>query len=149
MPTQTVDFTEWTPDQPSVVQNLSTAKNVIATVIGYAPFPSSVNYSQAASESLNSVFVARYSGSTFVYAGGTTKLFKLDGSDFSMDDVSKSGGYTGITKWNFCQFGDVVIAANNVNKLQYSSGSTFADLAAAAPIAKYVAVVRDFVEQLI
>lgn len=145
MPTQTIEFTEWTPDQPSVVQNLSTAKNVIATSIGYAPFPSSVNYSQAASENLNSVFVARYSNTTSVYAGGATKLFKLDGSDFSMDNVSKSGGYSDITRWSFCQFGDVVIAANNDDKLQYTTGSTFADLSVDAPIAKYVTVVRDFV----
>lgn len=145
MPTQTIEFTEWTPDQPSVVQNLSTAKNVIATSIGYAPFPSSVNYSQAASENLNSVFVAKYSNTTSVYAGGATKLFKLDGSDFSMDNVSKSGGYSDITRWSFCQFGDVVIAANNEDKLQYTLGSTFADLSVDAPIAKYVTVVRDFV----
>lgn len=145
MPTQTIEFTEWTPDQPSVVQNLSTAKNVIATSIGYAPFPSSVNYPKAASENLNSVFVAKFSTTTSVYAGGATKLFKLDGSDFSMDNVSKSGNYSGVTRWSFCQFGDVVIAANNEDKLQYTLGSSFADLSVDAPIAKYVTVVRDFV----
>lgn len=145
MPTQTIEFTEWTPDLPSVVQNLSTAKNVIATQIGYAPFPSAVNYSQAASESLNSVFVARYSGTTSVYAGGATKLFKLDGADYTMDNVSKTGNYASVVKWNFCQFGDVIICANNINKLQSATSGSFDDLNASAPIAKYVTVVRDFV----
>lgn len=145
MATQTIEFTEWTPDRPSVVTNLSNAKNLIATIIGYAPFPSAVNYSQAASENLVSAFVARYGSTTSVFGGGATKLFKLDGADLSMDDVSKSGGYTGITRWSFCQFGDVVIAANNVNKLQSFTTTAFADLAAAAPIAKYVTIVRDFV----
>lgn len=145
MATQRIDFTEWTPDQASIVKNLSDAKNVVATVAGYNPFPTAVNYSQAASENLNSGFAARYSSTTSIFAGGTTKLFKLDGADFSMDDVSKSGGYTGVEKWNFCQFGNTVIAANNINKLQAYTTTAFADLAAAAPVAKYVTVVRDFV----
>ena len=143
MPTQTIEFTEWTPDQPSVVQNLSTAKNVIATSIGYAPFPSAVNYSQAATEDLNSVFVAKYSTNTSVYAGGATTIFKLQGSDLSLAAVGT--GYSNVSRWRFCQFGDVVIAANNEDKLQYTLGSSFADLSVDAPIAKYVTVVRDFV----
>ena len=64
-----------------------------------------------------------------------------------MDNVSKAGDYAGITKWRFVQFGDTVIAANNVNKLQYwtlGSSTLFGDITQ-APIAKYVAVVRDFV----
>jgi len=148
MPTQRITFTEWTPDQPGIVENLSAAKNVIPAAIGYIPMPSAVDYSSSASENLNNVFAGRFSTTTTVFAGGATKLFKFDSSDLSMDDVSKSGGYTAIVKWNFIQFGDTVIAANNVNKLQswtLGSSSLFADLAAAAPIAKYVTVVRDFV----
>lgn len=30
MATQRITFTEWTPDQPSIVENLSIAKNVVA-----------------------------------------------------------------------------------------------------------------------
>jgi hypothetical protein len=65
-----------------------------------------------------------------------------------MDNVSKTGNYSNVDRWRFVQFGDTVIAANNVNKLQYftlGSSTTFDDLAAAAPIAKFVTVVRDFV----
>jgi len=148
MAIQRVTFTEWTPDLPGVAENLSVAKNVVPTSIGYAPFPTAVDYSAAASENLNNVFAGRFASTTTIFAGGATKLFKFDSVDLSMDNVSKSGNYTGIERWNFIQFGNTIIAANNVNKLQgftLGSSTTFDDLAAAAPVAKYVAVVRDFV----
>jgi hypothetical protein len=56
MATQRVTFTEWTPDLPGIAENLSVAKNVVPTAIGYAPFPTGVDYSGAASETLNNVF---------------------------------------------------------------------------------------------
>lgn len=148
MPTQRIEFTEWTPDQPSIVENLAMAKNVVPAAVGYNPLPLAVDYSAAASEDLNAVFAGRFSSTTNVFAGGATKLFKFDSSDLSMDNVSKSGNYSGVDRWNFVQFGDTIIAANNVNKLQgftLGSSSLFADLAVAAPVAKYVTVVRDFV----
>lgn len=148
MATQRITFTEWTPDQPSIVENLSVAKNVVPAAVGFVPFPTAVDYSAAASENLNNVFAGRFSTTTNVFAGGATKLFKLDGSDLSMDNVSKAGNYANVERWRFIQFGDTVIAANNVNKVQaftLGSSTTFDDLAAAAPVAKFVTVVRDFV----
>ena len=148
MTTQRITFTEWTPDQPSIVENLSVAKNVVPAAVGFVPFPTAVDYSVAASENINNVFAGRFSATTNVFAGGATKLFRLDGSDLSMDNVSKTGNYSNVDRWRFVQFGDTVIAANNINKLQYftlGSSTTFDDLAAAAPIAKFVTVVRDFV----
>jgi hypothetical protein len=148
MATQRITFTEWTPDQPSVVENLTYAYNVVPAGVGYNPFPTAVDYSASASEDLNNVFAGRFSSTTNVFAGGDTKLFKFDSSDLSMDNVSKSGNYSGVVKWNFVQFGNTIIAANNVNKLQgytLGSSSTFDDLNAAAPVAEYVTVVRDFV----
>ena len=150
MATQRIEFTEWTPDRPTTVTNLSLVKNVIPAVIGYIPFQLSVSYSNAASESLNNVFAARFSDSIGIFAGSASSLYKMDGATLNLSDVSKTAAasYSGITKWNFIQFGDTVIAANNKDKLQsYTIGTStrFADLAAAAPIAKYVTVVRDFV----
>ena len=148
MAIKNITFTDWTPDQPSIVENLSAAINVIPSAVGFNPFPLPVDYSQAASENLNSVFAGKFSTTTTVFAGGATKLFKFDSLDLSMDDVSKSGGYSNVDRWNFTQFGNTVIAANSINKLQawtLGSSSAFSDLAVAAPIAKYVAVVRDFV----
>ena len=148
MATQRITFTEWTPDLAGVAENLSIAQNVVPTALGYNPFPLAVDYSAAASENLNNVFAGKFSATTTVFAGGATKLFKFDGADLSMDNVSKTGNYSNIQRWNFTQFGNTIIAANNVNKLQaytLGSSSTFDDLSADAPVAEYVTVVRDFV----
>jgi hypothetical protein len=148
MATQRIAFTEWTPDLAGVAENLAVAKNVVPSALGYNPFPTAVDYSAAASEDLNNVFAGKFSSTTTVFSGGTTKLFKFDGADLSMDNVSKTGNYSSVVKWNFTQFGNTIIAANNVNKLQgYTLGSstTFDDLNASAPVAEYVTVVRDFV----
>jgi hypothetical protein len=141
-----IQFEEWLPDQPSIT-SLRDAKNVYPTSIGYAPFNNQEEFSLAASENLNTVFGGKYGDEVVIFAGGDTKLFKLDATDLSLNDVSKSGGYSG-SKWKFTQFGKVIIAANNQAKLQswqIGTSSAFADLNTNAPIAKYVTVVRDFV----
>jgi len=141
-----IQFEEWLPDQPSIT-SLRDAKNVYPTSIGYAPFNNQETFSGAASENLNSVFGSKIGDEVGIFAGGATKLFKLDATDLSLDDVSKVGGYSGGT-WKLTQFGSVIIAANNQAKLQswtLGSSSAFADLNANAPVAKYVTVVRDFV----
>ena len=148
MAIQRITFTEWTPDQPSIVENLSTAKNVIPSAVGFKPFPLALDYSLSASQDLNNAITGKFSGTNITFAGGTSKLFKLDSGTLALSDVTKSGGYSTTNRWNFTQFGNTIIAANGVNKLQawtLGSSTAFADLAAAAPIAKYVTVVRDFV----
>lgn len=145
---QRINFGEWLPDQPGMTGALQTAKNVVAQTTGYGPLPDITDYSLSASENLNSVGAGKISASTTLFAGGNSKLFKYDSSDRSMDDVSKVGGYTGTNPWKFTQFGKVVIAANGAEKLQawtLGTSTAFADLAAAAPTARFVTVVRDFV----
>jgi hypothetical protein len=147
MATQRIALGEWLPDQPSVVGTMQDANNVIPIANGYAPFPLSVNYSNAASDTLTNVFAGRFNAITQLFAGSSSKLYKFNAGTLNLDDVSKTGGYSG-SRWYFTQFGDLVIAANNTNKLQswtINSSSNFADLAAAAPIAKFVTTVRDFV----
>jgi hypothetical protein len=148
MATTRVDFTEWLPDQPGVVGALTNAKNVYPKAVGYGAFPLEEDYSAAASEGLNSVFAGKDDGGTTkVFAGGSTKIFLLDASDMSLDDVS-GATYSAGSDWKFIQFGSYVIAGNNANKLQYADLSTtisFADLNASAPTAKLLTVVRDFV----
>lgn len=148
MTIQRITFTEWTPDQPSIVENLSIAKNVIPAIVGYTPFNLAVDYSSDAGENLNQVYAGRFSNTTLVFAGGSTKLFKYNSATLALDNVSKTGNYTGVVKWNIVQFGNTIIAANNINKLQgftIGSSSLFADLNASAPVAEYVTIVRDFV----
>jgi hypothetical protein len=152
MATSRVSFGEWLPDQPGLTGTVKEALNVSPQAVGYGPMRSPVDYSQAASESINNVVAGRNpaTGLTEVFAGGATKLFKLDSSDLSLDNVSKAGGYTTSAeqKWRFTQFGNVLIAANGDEILQYwtlGTSTAWADLDAAAPTARYVTVVRDFV----
>lgn len=143
-----VTFGEWLPDQPGVIGALTTARNCFPKAVGYGPFPQEVDYSDAAPQNLTAAAAAKDTNSvTSIYAAGTTRLFKLDTSDFSWDDISATT-YSGTSGWKFTQFGNSLIAANESNTMQYidvMSGTTFADLAVDAPKAKFVTVVRDFV----
>jgi hypothetical protein len=148
MPTQRIQFKDWLPDQPSILDSVSEANNVIPLAVGYGQFKSAVNYSGAATENLNNCFTAKVNADVSIFAGGATKLFKVSSTDLTMEDVSKASGYTGINRWQFVQFGNYALASNGSEKIQYydvNSSTDFADLAAAAPVAKYITVVRDFV----
>ena len=147
-----IEFKDWLPDQPGITGVVKEALNVVPQAVGYGPLRTAVDYSQSASETINNVVAGRNpsSGATEVFAGGATKLFKLDAGDLSLDDVSKMGGYTtpAEQKWRFTQFGDVLIAANADEKLQgwtLGTSTAWADLSADAPTARYLTVVRDFV----
>lgn len=147
MPETKITFGEWLPDQPGIAGALQSAYNVYPQQIGYGPIPSLTDYSNSASENLTRVFSGKIASSSTMFAGGATKLFKYNSTNRNLDDVSKVGGYTG-GNWSFTQFGDVVLAANNSQKIQsftLNSGTAFADVAAAAPVCKYLTVVRDFV----
>ena len=148
MPTQRITFKEWLPDQPSILDSVSEANNVIPLAVGYGPFKSAVNYSGAASENLNNCFATKLDNGVSIFAGGATKLFRVDNDDLSLVDESKAGGYTGTNRWQFLQFGSLAIASNGSEKIQsfdVNSSTAFADVSSDAPIAKYVTAVRDFV----
>ena len=147
---QRITFGEWLPDQPSVTGALVKANNVFSKAIGYGAIPSAVDYSEDASEDLNNVVAGRNpDGTTDIFAGSTTNLYKLDSTDLTLDDVS---GATYATpagqRWRFTQFGHRLIAANGNARIQgwlLGTSTAWADLAADAPRARYVTVVRDFV----
>jgi hypothetical protein len=150
MATTRINFTEWLPDQPGVAGVMTEAKNVYPVANGYSALPLEANLSNAASENLNNIFAAKKNSLSFLFASGATKLFKFNPADNDLDDVSKVGGYSTASgeRFYFTQFGNVVIAANGANKLQgwtLGTSTAFADLAAAAPTARYATVVRDFV----
>lgn len=144
---QTINFGEWLPDQPGVTGAVTDAKNCYPVANGYAAFPSEADYSDAASQNLLITFAGKFGGATTLFAAGATQIFKFDSNDASLDALTTTG-YTTVEGWDVTQFGSKMILANGSNKLQsYELGvSTYVtDLAAAAPTAKYVTVVRDFV----
>lgn len=86
-----ITFGEWTPDQPGLTNGLQRAENVFSKAVGYGAIQTAVDYSGSASENLNNVVAGRKAdGTTLVFAGGATKLFKLDMTDLSLDSVVKA-----------------------------------------------------------
>jgi len=144
---QKIAFGEWLPDQPGVTGAVTDAKNCYPVANGYASFPSEADYSDAAAQTLLITFAGKFGGATNLFAAGATQIYKFDSSDASLDALTTTG-YTAVEGWDVTQFGSKMILANGQDKLQsYELGvSTYVtDLAAAAPTAKYVSVVRDFV----
>jgi hypothetical protein len=143
-----VNFGEWLPDQPGVIGALTTAKNCYPRAVGYGPFPNEEDYSDPAAQNLTNVVAARdTNGDTRVFASGTTRLYRLDSSNFSMTDVSATT-YTSATMWKFTQFGNKLIAATEAHTLQaydLTTTGNFTNLSSDAPKAKFVTAVRDFV----
>ena len=148
MATTRVTFGEWMPDQSGISGSLTDAKNVVSQAIGYGPFPTPVSFSSAAAENLTSLFAAKAPDSnTYFFAAGLSKIYTVSGSG-TLTQVN-TGLTTGANdRVRFTQFGKSVIICNNAEKLKswvLGTSTTFAEVAATAPIAKFITVVRDFV----
>jgi hypothetical protein len=142
-----IKFGEWLPDQPGVTGAVTDAKNCYPVANGYAPFPSEANYSDDAAQALLITFAGKFGGATTLFAAGATQIYKFDSNDASLDAATTTG-YTAVQGWDVTQFGAKIILANGQDKLQaweLNSSTNFADLDAAAPTAKFVTVVKDFV----
>ena len=140
-------FGEWLPDQPGVTGAITDAKNCYPVANGYAPFRSEADYSDAAAQDLLIAFGGKFSGEVALFAAGATQVYKFDSSDASLDAATTTG-YSTVESWDVTQYGAKMILANGQDKLQafeIGVSTYFANLAAAAPTAKYVTVVRDFV----
>jgi hypothetical protein len=88
MPTQRITFKEWLPDQPSILDSVSEANNVIPLAVGYGPFKSAVNFSGTATEDLNNCFAAKLDNDVFIFAGTSLKQVdiqaQIDGNFYSL-----------------------------------------------------------------
>lgn len=151
MATQRITFGEWMPDQPGLTGALMDAKNVVSQAVGYGPLPSAATFSQQASENLTTLIAGKTPlSATKLFAAGSTKIFDVSGVGV-LTNVSKAGGYTpnaNNDRFRFTQFGNVIIGTNFNNPMQaftLGTSTLFADLAASAPVCKYLTVVRDFV----
>jgi hypothetical protein len=147
MATTKLNFGEWLPDQPGVTGAVTDAKNCYPVTNGYAPFRSEANYSDDAAQALLITFAGKFAGASTLFAAGATQIYKFDSSDASLDAATTTG-YSAVEGWDVTQFGAKMILANGADRLQawtLNSSTNFADLAAAAPTAKFVTVVKDFV----
>lgn len=149
-----MQFGEWLPDQPDYMNaGVVTAENVVPVASGYAPINEFVAYSGSANGTLLNVFAAKDdTGNVKLFAGDSTKLYEFNSATSALDDITNTGGDYSLTsteRWKFVQFGNEVIAAGgigeNLQKFQVGTDSNFSDLAASAPKADFLTVVRDFV----
>jgi hypothetical protein len=149
-----IPFSEFRPD---VSDYMGAATRNILNVLprgdGYGPFKEFTELSDALPAACRGAFYALQSdGSIAIFAGTSDRLYKMDNSDSSWDDVSKSGSaYTTLTtttQWRFAQFGNVVIAVQGNTVPQaftLGSSSEFADLGGSPPQAAYIDIVGRFV----
>jgi hypothetical protein len=151
MATTKLTFGEWMPDQPGISGALTDAKNLVSQAIGYGPLPTAATFSVAASENLTTLVTGKTpANATKLFAAGSTKIFDISGIG-AVTNVSKSGGYTPnafADRFRFTQYGNVILGTNFSDPIQaYDLGSStaFADLAASAPVCRFLTVVRDFV----
>jgi hypothetical protein len=147
MAKQKVIFGEWLPDQPSITGAVTDAVNCYPVTNGYAALREAVDYSANAGQNLLVAFAGKFAGASSLFAAGATQIYKFNPSNTNLDALTTTG-YSTVESWDITQFGSKMVLANGTDKLQaydLSSSTYFADLAAAAPTARYVTVVRDFV----
>ena len=144
--TRQIQYGEWLPDQPSVGNACKTATNVIPHGAGY----SAVRALTPANEPLAGRCLAAMScrgsnGTIYTFAADASKLYLQSSTEW--EDVSQDGGYSAID-WEFAKYGERIIAVQTLAAPQYydlGSSEKFADLPGSPPLAKHVAIVRDFV----
>ena len=146
-------FGEFRPDV-SDYQNVHSGRldNVLPRGDGYGPFPDFTAFTSALPAPCRGFFVARRTdGSVSIFAGTSTRLYRLNNTDFSWTDISNGGNaYSGLSstdQWQFAQFNNFVVAvqANTLPQtFDLTASTAFADLAGAPPQARYIAVVGRF-----
>lgn len=156
-------FDQYAPDQPPIAA-MAQALNVVPQSTGYyGPLRQPISADTNDLSSFGAIDRAaglhsrtEADGTRVIYAGtlhsaaGGCKLVIYDETAETWADATKSGGYTlaATDQWRFANFGERCIACSgHSNPLQNETagiGATFADLAAAAPRAKDIATVRDF-----
>jgi len=149
-----LSFSEYRPDVSDY--NGQTTRNVLNVVPrgdGYGPFGAFSAYSGALPAACRGSFYARNAdGTVTVFAGTSTKLYKLNNTTLAWGDVSKgSSTYSALSataNWQFAQFNNYVFATQANDKLQIfdlTLSTEFADRADSNCInAAYITVVNRF-----
>ncbi|MBA2689798.1 MAG: hypothetical protein H0U63_03240 [Burkholderiales bacterium] len=145
-------FGQFSPDVADVgTDTLDVARNVYPASNSWKPF----NQPTARSTSLPSACKGLASepltsGVFATYAGTTTKLYKFNASTQLWTDVSRVAGGNYATPadgfWSFAHFGNLLIATNGFDVVQFidvTVGTNFAALAGSPPTAKHVTIVED------
>lgn len=150
-------FGAWNPDTSDYEsQQVNEIQNVVPRADGYGPFQSLSTYTQTLPAPCRGAFYAisssgPSSGSVTVFAGTSTKLYKLNNNDFSWTDVSLGAGtYSALSstaQWQFAQTGNLVFATQANALLQVfdlTSSTAFSNSLGSPPQAAYISVIGRF-----
>jgi hypothetical protein len=138
-------FGEYRPDVSDYrAQTTRTLANVLPRADGYGPFPGFADLTSALAAACKGLFFARKAdGTVVIFAGTSSKLYKLDNTDYTWDDVSKAlGTYSAVPAneyWQFAQFNNFVFAvqANTAPQVfNLASSTEFADVGGSPPQAR-------------
>jgi hypothetical protein len=153
-----VPYAEWAPDQAQLNSALTgDVMNVLCAAGSYIPFPMAAVFAASLESEPLGYFRARtLAGQVFIFALTADKIFLLNNTDLTWDDVSQTGvtySATADAQWSLTQFGEYVVAVNRNDDpqvFQLGVSSEFADLAGSPPRANKVRVWGDFLvlEQL-
>jgi hypothetical protein len=150
----TLPVAEWAPDMPAFnTPGCGNVRNVIPrTPASYGPLSGLSVYSSAlANRCQGAASFLDGGGNVTIFAGDAHDLYALNSAGAAWTTVSKTALHPYATpsdgSWAFALVGSRVVAGNFNDPMQsYVLGSStqFADLAAAAPRCRYLAVVRNF-----
>jgi hypothetical protein len=139
-------------DQPDLLNgDLEEAENCIPYIQSYGPFPEPVAYSAAAPSVARGAYSTKdLSGNTFTVVATAGSLYKE--SSTALNNISRTASYATASdgpNWEFETFGNTVLAVNGTDAMQvYTIGTSSLfrnqSASASAPIARHIAVVRDF-----
>jgi hypothetical protein len=146
---------EWLPDQADFGSKGSPLiKNCVPLTAGsYGPMPTAVPLSTNTLDARcqGSYSVKAPDGSISIYAGDHTKLYRMTSGSLTLADASRTTGGAYNTPaggfWAMTSFGTRIVATNGIDPPQtllLPADTHFSLLSAGAPIAKYCAVVKDF-----
>lgn len=143
-----IPFSDWTPDQgemePSYIHVVSEG---MPERLGYSPgMELGVNGeidNSASSTACGGAIYFDQGGSSFLFAGDSTALWKRTGSTFT--EVSGSA-YAASTRWEFVRWKGKIIASNFSSPMQIMAptASAFADIGGNPPRAATITASRNF-----
>lgn len=117
---------------------------MIPTERGMKSAPSAVAVSglgALSAECRGASVVQKTSGTRRTLAGTQTRLYEVSGSTWNAVSATYSGSSE--NRWMFAQFGDVTLATNDTEQIQYATATTFAAVAG-APKARLLITTKDF-----
>lgn len=150
-----IPFGEFAPDQPALDSGglySQVAKNCIPrTKNSYGPLGAQSALTNALTAQCQGAAAFQdEGGNVYSFAGDANDLYLLSGATYSEISTS-TGAYTTAVddSWEFAKFGERIIACNghsdDIQDYVMGTDTTFGQLAAAAPRARHIAQIRDFI----